>query len=786
MPIKRVLLLFVILAFIECAAFGQTGDLGAQIIAEDAALGTAPGEIHVSTSGTISEGRVALSAGHDLVCDDQVTISLNSGSYLYQNSNTSIENCIISSTSTPISGEIQSTNGDQLKLENVTFVGGGNLVYWVGVTNFTISDNTVVSISAFDPATHAVQSGYYLVNCSQGVIDNLTATNFQFPPGSSSFPAIVMLNLSNNITIDNISISNIDASFAFGGSGIQINGSSQISVNGGSITHTAMMDGITTQSYGISSRGFGLTPSSNVTISGMDLSYNGLQGGNATAPLSVGDGIDVINTSHVRISNCTILGSGYLGNRQPAIWLFLDNDVVVSDSDLSDGSMGGLDIAGSLSVSLINNSINRNQASGTFAEHQAGTATNVGATVTFVNGVSGGFGLSWPPGTLFSFDGTTYPIASVSDAGTIVLATAPPSHTSPVSWGVDSNLQILGGVIDDNGLGGFGGQDQVGINWVDATSGIISGVIATNTGVGAQLYGLRIDNTASALLLADSFSGNLDGGNGIFAGPQAASPSSLSFPAQGVSTTSAAQTVTLNAGAIVLQNLAIQISGGFSQTNNCESGLAAYAACQIQVTYTPTASGALNGTLTIVDAAPNSPQIVSLAGTGVSQGLGLVIATSSSNSATVAAGATATYSLSIGSAGMSGTASLSCAGAPPAATCNLPATQAFTAAQATTFTVSVKTMAPSVGEFRPAGSRRSPWLWALVMMGWVFVPAGFGTKRLVRWRILGPLCLLLCVCLCSCGGSAESRGTPAGNYSLMVTATVGNTVEQIPLTLSVK
>jgi hypothetical protein len=74
----------------------------------------------------------------------------------------------------------------------------------------------------------------------------------------------------------------------------------------------------------------------------------------------------------------------------------------------------------------------------------------------------------------------------------------------------------------------------------------------------------------------------------------------------------------------------------------------------------------------------------------------------------------------------------------------------------------------------------------LVMMGWVFVPAGFGTKRLVRWRILGPLCLLLCVCLCSCGGSAESRGTPAGNYSLMVTATVGNTVEQIPLTLSVK
>jgi len=105
-----------------CVAVGQTGDLGAQIAAADAKLGAIPGQIIVSTSGTISEGEVSLSAGHDLVCKDQTTIFLNAGSYLYQDSHTRIVNCIISSTSTPISGEVQSTNTDHVELKHNLYI----------------------------------------------------------------------------------------------------------------------------------------------------------------------------------------------------------------------------------------------------------------------------------------------------------------------------------------------------------------------------------------------------------------------------------------------------------------------------------------------------------------------------------------------------------------------------------------------------------------------------------------------------------------------------------------
>src|SRR6202022_203014 len=98
------------------------------------------------------------------------------------------------------------------------------------------------------------------------------------------------------------------------------------------------------------------------------------------------------------------------------------------------------------------------------------------------------------------------------------------------------------------------------------------------------------------------------------------------------------QTVTLTAGAVVVQNLVIQVSGDFSQTNNCGTGLVAFGTCQVQLNFTPTQAGTLNGTPTITDSAPNNPQPVSLTGTGVSQGLGLGIATGGSNSALVVAG----------------------------------------------------------------------------------------------------------------------------------------------------
>jgi len=778
-PRKRALILLAVVMFTGYLAAGQTGDLGAQIAAADAALGASPGQITVSTSGTISEGEVSLSVGHSLVCTGQTTISLNAGSYLYQNSHTSIKNCIISATPTPINGEIQSSDTHDLELDSVTFVGGGNLVYWNGVTGFRISDNTVVSITASDPVTKVAQGGYDLTNCAWGRVNNLTVSSFVFPAGSASYPGILELNLSHDITISNTSINYVDASFDFGGSGIQINGSSRIAINGGVITHNAKMDGVTTESSGQS-------PSSDIAIIGLDASYNGGQGLNTAAPLTLGDGIDIINTDHVRISNCTILGSGYAGNKQPGIWLFLDNDVEVSNCNVSDGSTSGIAISGSPNVHLTNNTIRGNQESGTFTEAQIGTGTSAGSTVTWVYGVSGGFSLAWIPGTPFIFDGVTYAVAAVTDNLHIVITPPPPPHPSPATWEVDSiNEEILGGFIEDNGIGLTGGQTQVGIDWADATNGAISGVTATDTGIGDQIYGLELDNRATATLSDDNFSGNLTGGNGIYASSQYSWPSTVSFSTQGVGTASTPQTVTLTAGAIVVQNLLIQVSGNFSETNNCGTGLPAFGSCQVSVTFRPANAGTSNGALTLTDGAPNSPQTVSLTGTGVSQGLGLSIATGGSGSAIVEAGATAKYSLSIGGGGMRGTVALSCRGAPKGATCNIPAAETISPIQSTPFAVSVTTLGRTTGALRPTNFRPSHWLWALAMMASIVFPR-VRTKRSARRHLFWPTLLLL-MYLCSCGGAeTSSLGTPAGSYTLAVTATVGNTSEQLPLTLTVQ
>ena len=100
------------------------------------------------------------------------------------------------------------------------------------------------------------------------------------------------------------------------------------------------------------------------------------------------------------------------------------------------------------------------------------------------------------------------------------------------------------------------------------------------------------------------------------------SASSLSFGSQSVGTTSAAQGVTLtNGGNAPLTISSIQITGtdpgDFGMpSNTCGSSLGANASCTVNVTFAPTTSGSRTATLTFADSATNSPQSVSLTGTG--------------------------------------------------------------------------------------------------------------------------------------------------------------------------
>jgi Beta-propeller repeat/Abnormal spindle-like microcephaly-assoc'd, ASPM-SPD-2-Hydin len=106
--------------------------------------------------------------------------------------------------------------------------------------------------------------------------------------------------------------------------------------------------------------------------------------------------------------------------------------------------------------------------------------------------------------------------------------------------------------------------------------------------------------------------------NGFATGAVVAlSPATLTFTGLPVGTASAQQTVTLtNSGNESLSISGIEVSGDYSQTNNCGTSLAVSASCQIEITFTPTATGTRSGALTIADGAFNSPQTLTLTGTG--------------------------------------------------------------------------------------------------------------------------------------------------------------------------
>jgi len=95
-------------------------------------------------------------------------------------------------------------------------------------------------------------------------------------------------------------------------------------------------------------------------------------------------------------------------------------------------------------------------------------------------------------------------------------------------------------------------------------------------------------------------------------------PASLTFGNQAAGSTSASQTVTLtNTGSSPLTIGAITASGNFVANSNCPGSLNAGSNCTIGVKFAPGALGAMTGALTINDSAGSSPQLVTLAGSGV-------------------------------------------------------------------------------------------------------------------------------------------------------------------------
>jgi hypothetical protein len=281
------------------------------------------------------------------------------------------------------------------------------------------------------------------------------------------------------------------------------------------------------------------------------------------------------------------------------------------------------------------------------------------------------------------------------------------------------------------------------------------------------------------------------------------SPANLSFGNQSVGTTSSPLTITLrNNGILTLAIKNISFTGtnseDFSQTNDCGTSLAIGNSCSINVTFDPTAAGGRNAMVSITDDASGSPQTIPVSGTGQD-----VMISASPTSNTVAAGQSATYSLSISPlSGFNQSISLSCSGAPTAATCSVsPTSITFNGSNPATATVTVTTMARSLilrGPGRPHLWRRVhfPVGLALLVLMLVFVA---GLERLVTIRQRPPwrnmvatmgLVALLALMIASCGGGGgggrgANSSTPPGTFNLTVSAKAGSFVRNMRLTLVV-
>ena len=167
----------------------------------------------------------------------------------------------------------------------------------------------------------------------------------------------------------------------------------------------------------------------------------------------------------------------------------------------------------------------------------------------------------------------------------------------------------------------------------------------------------------------------------------------------------------------------------------------------------------------------------------------------SSASATVSAGQSATFNLTVNSTGwFNGTVNLSCSITPsatPAPTCSLP--DAVNVAKGTAVPVQVKvgtTGTMTTGSISNAGVPSGTILWVMVGLasGLFYV---LGRRRLPAVAPTLVVFTLLSLVACGGGGSSSTStqttpGTPAGKYTITVTASAGSLRHSTVLTLNVE
>jgi len=217
--------------------------------------------------------------------------------------------------------------------------------------------------------------------------------------------------------------------------------------------------------------------------------------------------------------------------------------------------------------------------------------------------------------------GTSTPVASLSPTslafGNQTVGTSAAKSITLTNTGTGS-LSISGYAITGTNSSDFTKTTNCLASLGAGASCIIS-VTFKPTATGTRTASVAVTDNASGSPQRVGLSGS--GVSSSTTGPVVSlSPTSLAFGNQAVGTTSAVKYVTLtNTGNATLTfSGSFLISGdfAFAGLGTCGSTVAAGASCTISVKFTPTATGTRTGAVTLNDNAPNTPQKISLSGSG--------------------------------------------------------------------------------------------------------------------------------------------------------------------------
>jgi hypothetical protein len=262
-------------------------------------------------------------------------------------------------------------------------------------------------------------------------------------------------------------------------------------------------------------------------------------------------------------------------------------------------------------------------------------------------------------------------------------------------------------------------------------------------------------------------------------------PSSFSFGSIVTGSSSSPQSATLsNTGNAALSISGISIGGSnasdFAETNTCGSSLAPGATCTIAVTFTPATAASLTATLSVADNASNSPQTVTLNGTGTAPASFTIAPAASTGTSSLSTAATFTLDVTPVNGSFNSPITFSATGLPAGYTASFNPSTVTPGASETTVTMTIQ---HSVVVAHQSSA------WMLGTPALAFAGLCFFSRR-QRRRMLA-LCVLALVslgaipALTGCGGGF-ALSSQAKTYTVTITASGANQTQTTTVQLTVE